>query len=107
MELMAERWTEERLDDLKGQVEKLERRTDAGFRELRQEMDRRFDKVDGRFDKVGERFDKVDGRFEAIERRFDLIDGRFEAIHRTLILFLASMFAATIGLVATLIATQL
>ncbi len=100
MELMAERWTEERLDDLKGQVEKLERRTDAGFRELRQEMDRRFDKVDGRFD-------KVDGRFEAIERRFDLIDGRFEAIHRTLILFLASMFAAMIGLVATLVATQL
>lgn len=89
---MAERWTEERLDDLKGQVEKLERRTDAGFRELRQEMDRRFD--------------KVDGRFEAIERRFDLIDGRFEAIHRTLILFLASMFAAMIGLVATLVATQ-
>jgi hypothetical protein len=93
MELMAERWTEERLDDLKGQVEKLERRTDAGFRELRQEMDRRFD--------------KVDGRFEAIERRFDLIDGRFEAIHRTLILFLASMFAAMISLVATLVATQL
>ncbi len=90
---MAERWTEERLDDLKGQVEKLERRTDAGFRELRQEMDRRFD--------------KVDGRFEAIERRFDLIDGRFEAIHRTLILFLASMFAAMIGLVTTLVATQL
>lgn len=88
-----ERWTEERLDDLKGQVERLERRTDEGFGELRREMDRRFDKVD-------KRFDKVDQRFEAL-------DGRLYAIHRTLVLFLASMFAAMIGLIATVVAAQL
>jgi tetrahydromethanopterin S-methyltransferase subunit G len=93
MELMAERWTEERLDDLKGQVERLEERTDAGFRDLRQEMDRRFDKVDERFDKF--------------DRRFEVMDGRLYAIHRTLLLFLGSMFAAMIGLIATVIATQL
>lgn len=100
MELMAEGWTEERLDDLKQEVgrqgarlERIEDRMDVGFRDIRQEMDRRFDKVD-------ERFDKVDRRFEAM-------DGRLYAIHRTLILFLASMFAAMIGLIAAVIVTQL
>jgi len=100
MELMAEGWTEERLTDLKQEVgkqgarlERLEDRMDAGFRDVRQEMDRRFDKVD-------ERFDKVDTRFEAM-------DGRLLAIHRTLIVFLASMFAAMIGLIAAVVATQL
>lgn len=89
---MAEGWTEERLDDLKQEVgkqgarlERLEDRMAAGFRDLRQEMDRRFDKVD---------------------RRFEVMDDRLHAIHRTLILFLASMFAAMIGLIATVIATQ-
>lgn len=37
------------------------------FRDLKDEMNRRFDKVDERFDKVDERFDKVDLRFEKIE----------------------------------------
>ena len=100
MELMTERWTEERLDDLKGQVDKLERRTDAGFRELRREMDRRFDKVD-------ERFDKVDARFEAIDGRFDALHGRLDAMYRVMILFGASMFGAMASLVAALIVTQL
>ena len=93
MELMTERWTEERLDDLKGQVETLETRTDAGFRELRQEMDRRFDKVDRRFDKVDE--------------RFDALHGRLDAMYRVMVLFGASMFGAMASLVAALFVTQL
>ena len=115
MELMAERWTEERLDDLKQEVgkqgarlERLEDRMDAGFRDIRREMDRRFDKVDERFDKVDARFDKIDERFDKIDARFEKVDARFEAIngrllamHRMLVFFLASMFAAMIGLIAT------
>jgi hypothetical protein len=100
MELMAEGWTEERLDDLKQEVgrqgarlERLEDRMDAGFCDLRQEMDRRFDKVDERFSKI--------------DRRFEVMDDRLHAIHRTLILFLASMFAAMVGLIATVVAAQL
>ena len=86
MELMMERWTEERLDDLKEQVEKLESRTDAGFKDLREEMDRRFDKVD---------------------ERFETPDGRLYAMRRMLLLFLGSMVVATLSLVGTLIAVQL
>ncbi len=107
MELMTERWTEERLDDLKGQVETLETRTDAGFRDLRQEMDRRFDKVDERFDKVDERFDKVDERFDKVDERFAALHGRLDAMYRVMILFGASMFGAMASLVAALFVTQL
>ena len=100
MELMAERWTEERLDDLKGQVERLEQRTDAGFRELREEMDRRFDGVDTRFD-------GIDRRFDGIDRRFETLEGRLYAMHRMLFLFLGSMVVATLSLTGTLIVSQL
>lgn len=138
MELMAEGWTEERLDDLKGQVKRLERRTDEGFRSLREEMDRRFDQaaasVDARFEAVDQRFEVVDQRFEGVDQqfegvnqrfdfvdqrlddinghlhgidgRFEVLDGRLYAIHRTLVIFLASMFAGLLGLVAALVATQ-
>ena len=44
MELMREKWTDERLDDLNGKVDDLGRRMDL-------------------------RFDTVDRRFEAIDRR--------------------------------------
>ncbi len=105
MELMAESWTEKRLDDLKAQVDRLERRTDEGFRDQRAEMDRRFDRaearVDSRFEAVDKRFDAVDKRFDAVDKRFDALEDRFYAIHRTLILFAASMFAAMLGLFAT------
>src|ERR1700704_2045865 len=38
MELMAERWTEDRLDDLQQEIEKQGRRMDDGFREVRGEI---------------------------------------------------------------------
>jgi hypothetical protein len=46
MELMREKWTDERLDDLN-------------------------QKVDRGFDAMERRFEAVDRRFEALERRFD------------------------------------
>lgn len=97
METMAERWTDDRMDDLKHEVEKLDRRVDEGFRELRgemgdlrKEMDRRFDRIDAKFD-----------------ARFDSIDARFDGLQRSLLLFGASMFGAMASLVAALIVTQL
>lgn len=92
MKLMAEGWTEERLDDLKQEVgkqgarlERLEDRMDAGFRDLREEMDRRFDGVD---------------------KRFEGLDSRLYAMHRMLFLFLGSMVVGTLSLVVTLVAAQ-
>jgi chromosome segregation ATPase len=91
MEMMTSRWTDDRMDDLKHQVDELGRRMETGFAEQRNEMNARFDrlekslevrfdKVDERFDKVDERFEKVDERFERVEDRFDKVDERFAAV---------------------------
>ena len=45
MEPVREAWTDERLDDLI-------RKVDAGFRDLRSEMNTRFDRMDARFDSM-------------------------------------------------------
>jgi hypothetical protein len=111
MEAMREAWTDERLDDLKDQVE------------------RRFDQVDARFDQVDARFAQVDARFEQVDARFDRVDrdihdlrvelkaemafhfGRLDAnlngLQRTLIQVGAGLIGTTIVAAAGLIATQL
>jgi predicted nuclease with TOPRIM domain len=92
MELMTSRWTDERMDDLKHQVDQLGRRMEEGFagqhREMNARFDRlessleaRFEKVDERFEKVEACFEKVDQRFEKVDERFEKVDAKFEAIH--------------------------
>ena len=94
MQVMRESWTDERLDDFRGEV------------------NRRFDEVDRQFEKVDRRFEKVEG--EIHELRGDVKDLRmetkagFESIHKLMVqgaialtaAFMAG-FAALIGLVAT------
>jgi predicted nuclease with TOPRIM domain len=84
MELMATRWTDDRMDDLKHQVDELGRRMEIGFAEQRKEMNARFDRfesiLEARFDKVDERFDKVDERFDRVDERFDRVDERFAKV---------------------------
>lgn len=45
-----EKWTDERLDDLNKKVDNGFARVDAEIRELRREMNARFEKVDERFE---------------------------------------------------------
>lgn len=96
---MTSRWTDDRMDDLKHQVDKLGRRMETGFAEQRNEMnarfdrlekslevrfekvDERFDKIDERFDKVYERFDKVDERFERVDAKFERVDAKFDLVY--------------------------
>lgn len=84
MELMTARWTDDRLDDLKHQVDELGVRMERGFSEQRREMNERFDRLESslevRFEKVDERFEKVDERFEKIDERFERVDERFEKV---------------------------
>lgn len=75
------------MDDLKGQVGELGRRTDEGFHAVREEMDRRFDGMERRFD--------------AMDRRFDSMNARFDATQRAILVLAGSMFAAMLGLIAT------
>ncbi len=84
MAVMArEAWTDERLDDLKENV------------------NQRFDVVDRRFDEVDKRFDKVDERFDKTDARFDKMDARFDSMQRTMLIgifsLLASIWASVIG----------
>jgi predicted nuclease with TOPRIM domain len=85
MELMTQRWTDDRMDDLKHQVDELGRRMEQGFAEQRGEMNARFDRLESsleaRFEKVDKRFEKVDDRFERVDDRFEKVDAKFEAIH--------------------------
>jgi len=118
MELMT-RWTDDRMDDLKHQVDAMGRRIDEGFASQRQEMNARFDrmeaqfearfeKVDERFDRVDERFDKVDERFEKVDERFEKVDERFNrtqemviGLHATITRLSVTLLAVVAGLVVT------
>jgi hypothetical protein len=90
METMTSGWTDERLDDLKQEVERQGRRMDDGFRDLRAEMGDLRGEMDARFDRLGER-----------------LETRFDTMLYALIAFGGAMFAAMASLVAALIVTQL
>ncbi len=81
------RWNDARLDDLNGHVADLGRRMDEGFsrvdvalRDLRGEMNSRFEHVDARFEHV---------------------EARFDALHRTMLQLGGGVIVALIGLIAT------
>ena len=92
--MAREKWTDERLDDLNGRMEKgfdevkgEIRDVKGEVRELRREMNSRFDSVDARFDSMGARFDSMGARFDA----------RFDSLQRTMVLGFASMSATIVG----------
>ncbi len=70
---MTSSWTDDRMDDLKLQVDELGRKMDHGFAEVNRRMDEGFRELNQRFD----------------------------AMQRTVIMLAASMFAAMLGLIAT------
>ncbi len=86
---MTSDWTDERMDDLKHQVDELGWRMDDGFaglrtelREHRREMDARFAKFEERLD---QRFEKIDARFEKVDARFEKVDARFEKVDESIL----------------------
>jgi hypothetical protein len=111
---MRESWTDERLDDLNGRVSDGFERVEVQIRDLRGEMNERFDKgfgkVDTRFEKVDTQFDKIDTRFDKVDAKFERIDGRLDSIQRTMAmgaLTLAGTILAGFASMIVLIATQL
>jgi tetrahydromethanopterin S-methyltransferase subunit G len=95
---MKDSWTDDRLDDFRGDVN---RRFD--------EVDKRFDKVDGemnrRFDGVDRRFDKVDSemnrRFDEVDGEFKRLDSKMDGLQRTMMLTGGGIIAALIGVIGT------
>jgi len=121
---MTSRWTDDRMDDLKHQVDELGRLMETGFAGQRSEMNARFDRLEKsletRFDKVDERFEKVDERFEKVDAKFERVDAKFEVVndqiartqemviglHATLTRFsLGFLGAAIVAVIAALLAS--
>jgi archaellum component FlaC len=86
--------TEKRIDDLSGRVsrfegrfERFEDKVDGHFEKLearldgvatKEQMNERFDVVDGRFAMVGTRLEMVDGRFDVVDTRLERMEARFD-----------------------------
>ena len=96
-----ERWTDERLDDLKGRVDQgfseVKAEVRDGFRRMEAQLDRRFEEVDKRFEEVDKRFEEVDKRFEGFDSRLGRLEDGFFALNRTLWGGLFVIAAALIG----------
>jgi hypothetical protein len=95
MAVMArETWTDERLDDLNARVQKGFDEVKSEVKDLRQE--------------TNEGFARVDARFQGIDARFQGLDARFDALQRTMIVCAAGVIGSiAASVVGTLIVTQL
>lgn len=80
---VKEKWTDERLDDLNERVSNGFDRVDRDIRDLRSEMNTRFDSMEERF------------------------DARFDALHRLLIRTAGGVIAVLLTTGVGLVATQL
>jgi len=100
MELMT-RWTDDRMDDLKHQVDAMGRRIDEGFASQRQEMNARFDRMEAKFEA---RFAKVDEGFEKVDERFDRTQEMAIGLHATITRLSVTLLAVVAGLVVTRLA---
>jgi len=102
MAVMArEAWTDERLDDLKENVNE------------------RFDQVDKRFDQVDKRFDRVEGDIREIRSDLKQVDGkldvfksemntRFDSMQRTMVIGFVSLIGTVVASVlGGILVTQL
>jgi hypothetical protein len=87
MEAMRQSWTDERLDDFRGDV------------------NRRFDEVYRRFDKVDERFDKVQPEIAVLRSDmkggFDQMNARFDSLQRSLLQASVVLIVAVVGLLGS------
>jgi len=52
------------------------------MQEFKQDVYKRFDQQDSRFDQVDKRFDQQDSRFDQIDRRFEQQDSRFDRVDK-------------------------
>ena len=93
MEAMRQSWTDERLDDFRG------------------ETAHRFDAVDKRFDRVEQRmengFKEMRTEFKAMNERFDSVNERFDVMYRMMFRFCVLAMTTLFGAIVTLVATQL
>lgn len=109
---MTPGWTDERMDDLKREVEKQGRRMEDGFRDVRAEIGSLRKEMGAEIGslrketgaEIGGLRQEMDARFDRLGER---IEARFDTMLYALIAFGGAMFAGMASLVAALIVTQL
>jgi hypothetical protein len=87
MEAMGEAWTDQKLDTLNHNVDRLE-----------QKVDERFAWADHRFDEVDRRLSRVE---ETLETRLGSLEDRFAAYQRAMLQMSVLVIAALMGIIAT------
>jgi hypothetical protein len=88
METMRATWTDERLDDLADRMDRGFDRVDTDVRELRSEMNTRFDAMQG----------TMDGRFDSMQQQLAATQGTMTTILASM---LTGIFVVIVGFVVT------
>lgn len=84
--MAREAWTDERLDD------------------LRENVNQRFDAVDKRFDRMEA---EVQAGFAKVDRRFAAVDARLDSLQRTMIVcFVGTIGTIVVSVLGGILATQ-
>ncbi len=77
--------------------------TDQRFIELREDINKRFEQVDKRFEQVDQRFielrEDMNKRLEQVDKRFEDINNRFEQMMNTLQLIAVIFTVLTLGVI--------
>lgn len=101
---MRQSWTDDRLDDFRGEVN---RRFDAVDKRF-EAVDRRFDRVDKRIDDLGRKMDtRFDAQQHAMDTRFDAVQGAIVQLQRTMFQAAVAVVVALLTGAAAIAATQL
>jgi len=114
MEAMPQSWTDDRLDNFRGEVAGRFDGVDRRFEQVDERFDRmdeRFDVVNGRFDLVNEQIKEVGGRMGRLEERMGRLEARFSSWERTIfqlgVATIVTFVVGFAGVIATLIALLL
>jgi hypothetical protein len=91
----VESWNDERMDELSGRVNDGFKEMREGFARVDREMKEGFARVDRKFEQFATR--------EEMNQRFDSMEGRIDRIGNRLDYMLGAMFLAGLGFIADLL----
>jgi tetrahydromethanopterin S-methyltransferase subunit G len=92
MEAMRQSWTDDRLDAFRGETQRRFDEVDRRF----DEVDRRFQEIDKRFDKVEDGVKELRGEMNT---RFNALEARLDSLQRLMIWFCGAMIVALLSIV--------
>ena len=70
------------LRELRTEMNQRFEQSDRRFEQFRTEVNQRFERVDQQFDEVNQRFERVDQRFDEVNQRFERVDQQFDEVNQ-------------------------